>query len=130
MKHVMLDLYGCRPDLLADEAFLRGFLDEVPERIGMQKAGPVGLRYIRTSNPLDDGYSGFVIINTSHCSLHAWPSYQMVNIDVFSCEDFDENEVLAFARSAFETDDVEMQVAMRASRSPRPFRPRFAQVQS
>ena len=85
MLHVMLDLYGCSCHLLQNEGFLRQVLDQYPTRIGMQKVGPVELRYIKTSNPLDDGYSGFVIIATSHVSLHAWAPYGMVNIDIFSC---------------------------------------------
>ena len=119
MQHVMLDLYGCNPGLLEDEAFLRDVLDRYPTQIGMQKVGPVELRYIKTNNPLDDGYSGFVIIATSHVSLHAWAPYCMVNLDIFSCEDFDVTEVVAFAKELFQTDDVEVHVVQRATRSPR-----------
>ncbi|TMD44438.1 MAG: S-adenosylmethionine decarboxylase proenzyme [Chloroflexi bacterium] len=120
MRHVMLDLYGCNPDLLADEAHLRRVLDEYPARIGMEKVSPVELRDIKTSNPLDDGYSGFVIIATSHVSLHAWPPYRMINIDIFSCNEFDEAEVITFACDMFETNDIEVQSVKRATRSPRP----------
>ena len=119
MQHVMLDLYGCNPELLTDEAFLRQVLNDYPTRIGMLKVGPVELRYIKTSSPSDDGYSGFVIIATSHVSLHAWAPYQMVNIDIFSCEDFSESEVVAYACSMFQTQDVEVHSVRRATRSPR-----------
>src|SRR6266700_3927486 len=120
MRHVMLDLYGCEPRLLANEAHLRRVLDEYPARIGMEKVSPVELRDIKTSNPLDDGYSGFVIIATSHVSLHAWPPYRMINIDIFSCNEFDEAEVVTFACDMFQTDDIEVQSVKRATRSPRP----------
>jgi len=119
MLHVMLDLYGCNPGLLENEAYLRQVLDQYPTRIEMQKVGPVELRYIETSNPLDNGYSGFVIIATSHVSLHAWAPYGMVNIDIFSCEDFDVPSTVAFARRVFQTDDIEVHAVERATRSPR-----------
>lgn len=119
MLHVTLDLYGCKPELLADEAFLRDILEEYPDRIKMVKVGPAELRYIKTSNPLDDGYSGFVIIATSHVSLHAWAPYRMVNIDVFSCEEFSVEDVVAFACQRFQTRDVEVHQIRRATRSPR-----------
>jgi S-adenosylmethionine decarboxylase len=123
MKHLLLDLYGCDPTLLADEEFLRRFLDEVPDRIEMQKVSPISLYYIdAVTNPDDAGQSGFVIIATSHASLHAWPPYRMVNIDVFSCEDFDENAVVAFACEAFGAQDREVKTVIRATRSPRPLR--------
>jgi S-adenosylmethionine decarboxylase len=119
MLHVTLDLYGCNPALLADEAFLRGVLETYPERISMVKVGPAELRYIKTSNPLDDGYSGFAIIATSHVSLHAWAPYKMVNIDVFSCEEYSVEDVVAFACETFQTRDVEVHTIRRATRSPR-----------
>ena len=119
MIHVMLDLYGCKPELLANEALLRQVLDEYPTRIDMEKVSPVELRDIKTSNPLDDGFSGFVIIATSHVSLHAWPPYGMVNIDIFSCEDFGVKDTIAFAQLMFQTKDIEVHVVERALRSPR-----------
>ncbi len=119
MQHVMLDLYGCDPVLLEDEAFLWHILDEYPNVIGMEKVSPVELRNIKTSNPLDDGCSGFVIIATSHVSLHAWPPYGMVNLDIFSCEPFDVGHVLEFATTKFQTQDVEVHEVERATRSPR-----------
>ncbi len=128
MLHVILDLYRCGSEL-SNEALLRQVLEELPERIGMQKVGLVELRYIKTSNPLDDGYSGFVIIATSHCSLHAWAPYGMVNLDIFSCEDFDVASAVAFARRMFQTDDIEIHVVERAQRSPRvPARERVSPV--
>ena len=119
MRHIMMDLYDCNPELLADETFLRQVLEEYPDRIGMQKMGPAELRYIETSNPLDAGYSGFVIIATSHVSLHAWAPYKMINIDIFSCEEFDKEDVLRFATTKFQTEDVEVHMVERAQRSPR-----------
>ena len=119
MQHVMLDLYGCNPELLENESFLRQVLDEYPLRIGMEKVSPVQLRNIRTNDPMDDGFSGFVIIATSHVSLHAWPPYQMINIDIFSCEEFDVEDTITYARLMFQTEDIEVHTVERALRSPR-----------
>lgn len=119
MLHVMIDIYGCSPTLLENEAFLYRVLDTYPDTIGMEKVNPVVLRDIKTSNPLDDGMSGFVIIATSHVSLHAWPAYGMVNLDIFSCEDFSMDSVVNFAISQFQTSDVEVHAVERATRSPR-----------
>ena len=119
MQHVMIDLYGCSPVLLGNEALLRQVLDQYPDRIGMEKVSPVFLKDIKTSSLLDDGLSGFVIIATSHVSLHAWPGYGMVNIDIFSCEEFDTEDAIQFAAQMFETQDIEMHAVERATRSPR-----------
>jgi len=119
MLHVMLDLYDCNALLLANEPFLHSILDEYPDAIGMEKVSPVVLRDIKTSEPLDDGMSGFVIIATSHVSLHAWPPYGMVNLDIFSCEPFEVEKVVNFAKERFRTENVEVHAVERATRSPR-----------
>jgi S-adenosylmethionine/arginine decarboxylase-like enzyme len=43
----------------------------------------------------------------------------MINIDIFSCEDFDVDEAVAFAREQFQCNDIEIHVVERATRSPR-----------
>lgn len=119
MQHLMMDLYHVNAILLADRELLLRTLTEYPGQIGMEAAGPPVLRDIQTSNPLDDGMSGFIIIYTSHCSLHAWPPYGMVNLDVFSCNPFDVDRAVAFTKAQFQTDDVEVNLVERATRSPR-----------
>ncbi len=119
MQHVMIDLYQIDPARLTDRALLLKVLSEYPGEIGMEAAGPPVLRDITTSTPLDDGMSGFTIIYTSHCSLHAWPEYGMVNLDVFSCNSFETERAVAFAKAMFATEDAEVHVVERATRSPR-----------
>ena len=119
MLHVMIDVYDCDADLLASEPFLHAVLNDYPDVIGMEKVSPVVLRDIKTSEPLDDGMSGFVIIATSHVSLHAWPPYGMVNLDIFSCEPFEIETVVNFAKESFRTENVEVHAVERATRSPR-----------
>ncbi len=119
MLHVMIDVYDCDADLLASEPFLHSVLNDYPDVIGMEKVSSVVLRDIKTSEPLDDGMSGFVIIATSHVSLHAWPPYGMVNLDIFSCEPFEVETVVNFAKERFQTENVEIHAVERATRSPR-----------
>jgi S-adenosylmethionine decarboxylase len=119
MYHVLLDLYEIDAALLANEDLLRRTLEELPTVIGMQQANPVFLKDSKTSSPQDDGLSGFVIISTSHISLHAWPPYGMLNLDVFSCEPFTAADVVAFVTKRFQTTNYDMQHIERATRSPR-----------
>ena len=123
LVHLMLELYGCDRQLLSDEPLLRRVLDEYPGHIGMEKMSPVQLSQIETPNPLDAGMSGFVIIAQSHISLHAWPEYGEVDIDICSCKEFSKKDAVAFAREAFQTDDVETHFVVRGSRSLRPKEP-------
>jgi len=123
LVQLMLELYGCDRELLTNEAVVRRALDEYPTRVGMEKVSPVHLYEIETSNPLDAGLSGFVVIAQSHISLHAWPEYGEVDIDICSCKEFSQEEAIAFARKMFQTDDVETHFVVRGNRSLRPQTP-------
>ncbi len=123
LVHLMLELYNIDREILSNEPLLRRTLNEYPERIGMQKVSPVHLYDIETSNPLDAGMSGFVVIAQSHVSLHAWPEYGEVDIDICSCKEFSQEDAIAFAREIFQTDDVETHFIVRATRSLRPEEP-------
>ena len=120
MQHLLLDLLGCDADKLADADGLRGFLSAMAARLGMQAAGPPSLFFIdAVSDPRDAGHSG-LILSANHVSLHSWPPYRMINIDIFSRSPFDEDVALAFARAAFNPGDVEVHSVRRATRCAAP----------
>ena len=123
LVHLMMELYRCSREVLTDESLIRRVLDEYPERVGMEKVSPVHLYDIETSNPLDAGMSGFAVIAQSHISLHAWPEYGEVDIDICSCKEFSQEDTIAFAKEMFQTDDVETRFVLRGSRSLRPEMP-------
>jgi S-adenosylmethionine decarboxylase len=123
LVHLMLELYSCDRELLSNETLVRRVLDEYPARVDMEKVSPVHLYEIETSNPLDAGLSGFVVIAQSHISLHAWPEYGEVDIDICSCKEFSQEEAISFAREMFQTDDVETHFVVRGNRSLRPEMP-------
>jgi S-adenosylmethionine decarboxylase len=74
LVHLMLELYGCDRQLLSNEPLIRRVLDEYPGRVAMERVSPVHLYEIETSNPLDAGLSGFVVMAQSHISLliYSW----------------------------------------------------------
>jgi len=123
LVHLMLELYGCDRELLSNEVLIRRALDEYPARVDMEKVSPVHLYDIETSNPLDAGLSGFVVIAQSHISMHAWPEYGEVDIDICSCKEFSQEEAISFAKQIFQTDDVEAHFVVRGNRSLRPESP-------
>jgi S-adenosylmethionine decarboxylase len=119
LVHLMLELYGCDRQLLSNKPLVKRVLEEYPARVDMEKVSPVHLYQIETSNPLDAGLSGFVVIAQSHISLHAWPEYGEVDIDICSCKEFSQENAIAFAKEMFKTDDVEMHFLIRGARSLR-----------
>jgi S-adenosylmethionine decarboxylase len=123
LVHLMLELYGCDRHILSNEALVHRVLDEYPAQVAMEKVSPVHLYQIEPSNPLDAGLSGFVVIAQSHISLHAWPEYGEVDIDICSCKEFSQEDAITFAKQMFQTDDVESHFVVRGTRSLRPETP-------
>ena len=92
--HLIIDGFGSNRELLESEELIYQLLDDYPTQIGMTKVTPPYVfRYIGTK-PEDWGISGFVLIAESHISIHTFPERGYVNIDVFSCKDFDSEQVI------------------------------------
>ena len=99
--HLLIDGYGADPERLWDRAFLRDFLHEYPQRLGMTRiTSPQVLRYDAPQEE-DSGITGFVVIAESHISVHTFPRRRYVNIDIFSCKSFDSEKALADVQDLF-----------------------------
>ncbi len=120
MQHIILDLYRCNPVSLVDREHIASTFSAMPALVEMEQVSPTLIYDIITSDPTDDGMSGFIVIATSHLAFHAWPEFNMLNFDLFSCEPFSEDAVIAFLREKFEPADIEIHRVSRGLRSPRP----------
>jgi S-adenosylmethionine decarboxylase len=99
--HLTIDGYGKDPEIMKDEQFIYNILDSYPAQIDMTKISePHVFRYIG-SKPEDWGVSGFVFIAESHISLHTFVERCYINIDVFSCKDFNAEQVVKDFKEKF-----------------------------
>src|SRR2546425_9022836 len=111
--HLVLDGYGGDPQTLQDFDSIYELLDRYPSQIGMHKIMPPYVFKYRGVKPEDWGISGFVLIAESHISIHTFPERGLVNVDVFSCKEFDADATLAYVREAFGLRDADAQVLHR-----------------
>ncbi|MCX6005230.1 MAG: S-adenosylmethionine decarboxylase [Chloroflexi bacterium] len=100
--HLIIDGYGKNKSILQDEKFIYEFLNSYPAKIGMTKiSDPMVFRYSGLK-PQDWGVTGLVFIAESHISLHTFVERNFINIDVFSCKDFDADRIIADLKDKFE----------------------------
>jgi S-adenosylmethionine decarboxylase len=100
--HLIIDGFGENKDILQDENFIFELLNAYPGKIGMTKISePIVFRY-SGSKPEDWGVSGLVFIAESHISLHTFVERGFINIDVFSCKDFDAERIMDDMKNNFE----------------------------
>jgi len=100
--HLIIDGYSSDQKILRDEDFLRKWLENYPAEIGMTRISPpYVLRYV--GPVLEDwGISGFVFIAESHIGIHTFVERNYVNIDIFSCKDFDTEKAIKDFREEFQ----------------------------
>lgn len=117
--HLMLEAYNCPPEVLNDANLAYKILDELPEKIGMNKLIKPYVVFAEGNNSKDPGgWSGFVIIQESHISLHTFIKRRFVTIDVYSCKNFDTDFAIEYFKKAFKTNDVEFIIEQRGKRYP------------
>ncbi len=105
--HLVVDGYGGDSDKLKDVDLIYKFLDEYPSSIGMTKIAPPQVYTYHGRKAEDWGVSGFVIIAESHISVHTFPDRGYVNIDIFSCKEFDPSSSLEDVKNLFSLADVD-----------------------
>lgn len=105
--HLVIDGYGGDSDSLGNEELIYEFLGDYPDRIGMTRISPPQVYTYRGKKPTDWGLSGFVLIAESHITVHTFPERGYVNIDIFSCKQFDASAALHVVKRMFVLSDVD-----------------------
>lgn len=89
-KHLIVraELDNC-PD---DVEFVHEWLENLVDLIGMRiLSGPHVSRV--NDVPGNIGCTGVVIIETSHICVHFWPLDNLMQLDVYSCSEFDKQTI-------------------------------------
>jgi len=86
-KHIIAELYGVSSDLISREEKVKEIVDKVIEDAKIEAVGSIYKQF----EP--HGVTCVVLISESHISLHTWPEYGLVNLDVFTCGDPHQAEV-------------------------------------
>ena len=112
--HLIMDGHANDPDVLQNEKLVYNLLDEYPAKIDMTKiTTPYVIRYVGIK-PEDWGVSGIVLIAESHISIHTFVERSHVNIDVFSCKDFDAQKAIRDFSEKLNLSDLKVHILDRS----------------
>ncbi|MFH0929693.1 MAG: S-adenosylmethionine decarboxylase [Candidatus Moraniibacteriota bacterium] len=119
--HLTLDGYGGNPEKLNDPELMSRILNELPDELGMDKLTKPVVKYAEPRHMKDSGgYSGFVMIVESHISIHTFPKKRYVSIDVYTCKDeMDKDMVEKYFRDVYELQEAEVQFFKRGLKFPK-----------
>jgi S-adenosylmethionine decarboxylase len=96
-------------------------LDELPGLLKMRKiADPQTLPYGGTEGTFDrGGISAFVMIATSHISIHTFVRQRYASVDIFSCKEFDAGHAAEYLSAKFGAKRVDSNLLARGREFPK-----------
>jgi len=106
--HLIVDLLGVDPERISRVKPVKGILERAVEESGLKKITASFHQF----EP--HGVSAVYLLRESHLSVHTWPEYGYVALDIFSCGD-DENAMKAYGilLEEFKPEIVEKKVLKR-----------------
>ncbi len=111
--HLTIDIENCDEKKLVDNKFIYGLLDGLPAQINMCSiTRPYVIEY-KDKWAKISGLTGFVIIATSHISIHTFPDNQYTFFDIFSCKHFETKSIIDYIKKQFDSDKVTVNVIKR-----------------
>ena len=95
-RHLLIEYYGCDLDVINSKDKIREALLEAARRANATIITDV----FHTFNP--HGISGVVVIAESHVAIHTWPEHRCASVDIFSCSNKMNPEVIeGFLKDVF-----------------------------
>jgi S-adenosylmethionine/arginine decarboxylase-like enzyme len=96
-KHILIKAYANKAPQ-TDEQELNTWLEDLVRAIDMKVVIPPRSVYVEALG--NAGLTGSVNIETSHAAIHIWceESPNLVQLDVYSCKDFEVTDVLSKLR--------------------------------
>ncbi|HBL28365.1 MAG TPA: hypothetical protein DD490_16145 [Acidobacteria bacterium] len=105
---LILDCFGCTPEVCCDLDKGYEFLDKICIRLQMTKqTQPYIFKTCETTFPGKPGYSGWVPIIESGIQIHTSSNNRFISIDVYSCRPFDQAAVEEFVKEWFHPEYIE-----------------------
>ena len=120
-EHLTIDGYGGSEELLNSKDIILLCMNDLLDKLGMKKLSEPVV-YFTKGNDIKDpgGWTGVVVIEESHISVHTFPKRGFVSIDVYTCRNgMDTEFIIQFFREAFLLKEVEVNFLKRGTRYPK-----------
>ncbi len=119
-EHITIDGYGGDPKLLDNKKVVSFTLSDLAKKLKMKTLSkPLVVSAPGNKKKDPGGWSGFVIIEESHISIHTFPKRHFVSADVYSCRNgMDIKKIITYFTKTFKLHDVETNFIKRGTRYP------------
>lgn len=109
--HLIIDAINCNKTLLNDKEKIKEFLLKLVDTAKMRLIDEPKIYEIKNDTPKDKGgITGGVFIMESHINIHTFAESGDVSFDMYSCKQFNKQEVLYFFKYFFGINKEDMKV--------------------
>ncbi len=77
--HIIMELYGCPAELIAHVPSVKHIFDEIIRRANINRISEAYHQF------KPQGVTGIVLLEESHISVHTWPEFGYVAMDIYTC---------------------------------------------
>ena len=119
-EHVTFDGYHGSRDALNDRACVHIALVDLAEQLGMTPLAPPAVYFAEGSDKKDPGgWTGFLVVQESHISIHTFPARRFLSADVYTCKTgMNVRQIIDFFIGRFGVTDHEVNFIKRGLRYP------------
>jgi len=105
--HIIVDANNCDPVLITDKNIVEKAIRDLANMCEMKILhGPVVIEGL----PINPGVTGFAIIDFSHISVHTFTPSNEICVDIFSCKEFNYDDVKGYVKKTFNLDDASTKI--------------------
>jgi len=79
--HILVEMYGCDEKKIDDIFFVKKVFRKAIKESGLKSLKSVFYKF----NP--QGITGVALLTSSHISIHTWPEYRVLFLDIFACDE-------------------------------------------
>lgn len=119
-EHITIDGYEGSEEKLSDKNLILFCLSDLVAKLGMRELAPPQVYFAEGNDGKDPGgWTGFVIIEESHISIHTFPKRLFLSADVYTCKNGLNQELIReYFKEKFHLKDVELNFLKRGTRYP------------
>lgn len=117
-EHVTIDGYGGNRERLNNKELVLECLNNLPNLLDMKKLSEPVIYFAKGNGVKDPGgWTGMVVIEESHISIHTFPERRFISTDVYTCKNgMDVEFILNYFKDKFDLKDLETNFIRRGTR--------------
>lgn len=119
-EHLMIDGYGGNYANLNDKNIVLSAMNDLVSLLGMRMLAEPQIYNAPENNVKDPGgWSGFVVIQESHISVHTFPARGFLSSDVYTCKNGLDTELIkSYIKEKFNMVEIETNFVQRGTHYP------------